>query len=122
MAYCTYTDLQNMTGTKLTQSVLTAIIAAADRRIDGILAKSNLTGSGDTIKQASIELSIAGVLTRHSMDGTQPDSITVGTLAMGLNTQSAIAYHEKLGLQLVQDFIDENSKDVGEAYVYITNG
>ena len=121
MAYSTYTELQQLTGSEQSQSVLEAIIAQSDREIDMILAKYDLSGSGDTIKSASLELSIAGVLTRQRMDGTQPDSLNVGQLAMGLNTHQAIDYHRKNGLKYVDDFIAENIADKSKAWVHITN-
>lgn len=116
MGYSTYTELAALTGSELSQSILTAIIAQSDREIDTILANYDLSGSGDTIKSASLELSIAGVLTRQRMDGTQPDSISVGQLTMGLNTHQAIQQHRKQGLDLVQKFIDENIGDSAEIY------
>jgi hypothetical protein len=123
MAYCTYTELTQLTGSALSQSVLEAIIAQADREIDGILVKENLSGSATgLIKAASLELSIAGVITRHRMDGTMPSSITLGGLTMADNLDAQISQHRSNGLMYVQNYIDENSSYKDESWVFITNG
>lgn len=124
MAYCEYTDIQYMTGTTLSQTIIEAIIAQSDREIDGILSKVDLSGSATgLIKAASIELSIAGIITRHRMDGTMPSSIAIGGLTMSDNLDASINYHRELGLKYVQDFIDvSTTSSAADNWVYIVNG
>lgn len=110
MAYCTYTEIQNLTGSVLSQTILEAIIAEADREIDGRLALFNLTGSGGLIKSASIHLSIAGLFTRYRLDGTKPGSLNIGGLSMSDNIDQAIEYHTKRGNDLISQFIAETSR------------
>lgn len=123
MAFCEYTDIQNLTGTTLSQSIIEAIIAQSDREITGILAKVGLSGSATgLVKSASIELSIAGIITRHRMDGTMPSTITLGGLTMSDNLDAAINYHRQVGLRYVQDFIDANSGSTSaDNWVYVVN-
>lgn len=123
MAYCAYTDIQNLTGTTLSQSIIEAVIAQADREIDGILAKHDLSGSSTgLIKAASIEFSISGIITRHRMDGTMPGSITMGGLTMTDNLDAAISYHRQLGLKYVQDYIDDSDTRSDDSWIAVTNG
>ena len=123
MAYCAYTDIQNLTGTTLSQSIIEAIIDQSDREIDGILSKADLSGSATgLIKAVSIELSIAGIITRHRMDGTMPSSITLGGLTMADNLDAAVNYHRQIALKYVQDYIDASSTAyAADNWVYVVN-
>lgn len=79
MAYCTYTEVSNLTGTSLSQTVLEAIISQSDYEIDALLAESGVSGdSSNTLKSASLKLSIAGVLLREKMDGTSSSVVKIG--------------------------------------------
>lgn len=123
MAYCAYTDIQNTTGTTLSQTIIEAVIAQADREIDGLLSKAGLSGGGTgLIKAASIEFSIAGIITRHRMDGTMPSSITLGGLSMSDNLDALISLHRANGMRFVQDYIDSNMTDSDEYYIAVSNG
>ena len=83
MAYCAYTDVQSLTGSALSQAILEAIIDQADRTIDAKLRIAGITGANPAdLKAASLEYSIAGLLTRYRMDGTKPASLSVGGLSM----------------------------------------
>ena len=63
MAYCVYTEVQNLCGTDLSSTILGAIIDEADREIDAYIAPYNLTGSASgAVKSASLKLSQAGVI------------------------------------------------------------
>lgn len=63
MAFCTYTELQNLSGSDLSSTILEAIIADGDREIDAYLAPYNLTGSAaGAVKTASLKLGQAGVM------------------------------------------------------------
>lgn len=123
MAYCTYTELTALTGTTLSQTIQEAIIAQADREIDGILAKEDVSGvASGLIKSASLELSIAGVITRHRMDGTMPSSLTEGGFTMSDSLDAAISQHRTLAYKMIQDYIDENKSNAEDSWIAITNG
>lgn len=68
MTYCTVTDVKNVTGSDLSDTIVTAIIESADREIDAYLAPYGLSGSSSVgaCKEASIKLSQAGI---YSMAG-----------------------------------------------------
>jgi hypothetical protein len=93
VSYCAYTDIQNVTGSALSQTILEAIIAQADREINARLYEAGLTPpSSDTLLMAaSVDLSVAGVMTRHRMDGTQPSSKSVGEASESDTLDGAIA-------------------------------
>jgi hypothetical protein len=62
MAYCTYTELANITGSDLGQTILEAIIAQGDREIDAYLNQYGVTGSATgAVKAASLKFGQAGV-------------------------------------------------------------
>lgn len=63
MAFCTYTELQNLIGSDLSSTILGAIIDDGDREITAYLAPYNLTGSAaGAVKTASLKLAQAGVM------------------------------------------------------------
>ena len=92
MAYCTNAELTALTGTSLSTDIQGAIIAQADREINARLALAGLSASAsdDTLKAASLNLSIAGVMTRLRADGSKPSSLKVGDISMGDNIDAAI--------------------------------
>jgi len=124
MAYCEYTDITNLTGTTLSQSIIEAVIAQADREIDGILAPHGLSGSSTgLIKSASIELSIAGIYTRQRMDGKAPNSLTLdGGLSISTNVDAAIEHHRSVGLKYIQDYISYVKRNNEDTWIVVTNG
>ncbi len=109
MAYCAYTDVQNLTGSALSQAILEAIIDQADRTIDAKLRIAGITGANPAdLKAASLEYSIAGLLTRYRLDGTKPASLSVGGLSMSDNIDSAIDEHLKKGDAILNGIIKRN--------------
>jgi hypothetical protein len=68
--YCTYAELQNLTGSIDTSGNLTAIIEASDREINTYLLSRGITGSAcDALKEASLKLSQAGLLAKGIQSG-----------------------------------------------------
>jgi hypothetical protein len=62
MAYCSTSELTNITGSDLGSTILGAIIDQGDREIDAFLAKYGITGSATgAVKAASLKLAQAGV-------------------------------------------------------------
>jgi len=109
MAYSLYTELQNLTGTALSQTILEAIIAQSDRTIDAKLRRAGITGADtNDLKAASLEYSIAGLLTRYRLDGTKPASLSLGGFSMSDNIDSAIDEHQKRGDEIMESVIKRN--------------
>ena len=107
MAYCIYPELVNLTGSELTVNELNEIIVQADSEIDGLLYAAGLTppSSDSILKAASLKLSIAGVVTRHRMDGTQPSSLSIGGLSLSDNLDGAITELRNGAKSLIDAYI-----------------
>lgn len=107
MAYCIYPELVNLTGSELTVNELDEIIVQADSEIDACLYEAGLTppGSDSILKAASLKLSIAGVVTRHRMDGTQPSSLSIGGLSLSDNLDGAITELRNGAKSLIDAYI-----------------
>jgi len=107
MAYCIYPELVNLTGSELTVNELDEIIVQADSEIDACLYEAGLTppGSDSILKAASLKLSIAGVVTRHRMDGTQPGSLSIGGLSLSDNLDGAITELRNGAKSLIDAYI-----------------
>jgi hypothetical protein len=107
--YCAYTDLQYLTGSTLSQTILEAIITQAESKLDGMFKQANVTGvaGNATCQAAALELSIAGLLTRGRMDGTKPASIHMGDLSMSDDIDAAIAYHMGEAKRLVELYVTQ---------------
>jgi len=105
--YCTYTELANLTGSTLSQTILEAIINEAEREVNDYLALSGLTGvAGNAMKSATLKLSIAGLITRRRMDGTQPGSLTLdGSLVTSDNLDAAISGLRKAAFAILDNYI-----------------
>lgn len=109
MAYSTATELKALTGATLADADLEAIIDQADRTIDAKLRIAGITGANPAdLKAASLEYSIAGLLTRYRLDGTKPASLSVGGLSMSDNIDSAIDEHLKKGDAILNGIVKRN--------------
>lgn len=109
MTYCSVSELAELTGSQIDDDILEAIIEQADRQIDARLAENNLSGGGNTIKAASLSLSIAGLLTRYRFDGTKPQAFTVSKFSMSDNVDEIIKHHTKQAWDLVASYVRQNT-------------
>ena len=116
MSYCTTTEVGYLTGTTLSDTIVGGIITESDRQVDAKLALYGLSGGGDTCKSASLNLSVAGVLRRHQMDGTQPNSLGLGGISMSVDIESAIRTHT----QRADVLIDEYARNTLKARAWMT--
>lgn len=107
MAYCEYTDIQNMTGTTLGQTILEALIAQADRLIDSRLEPLGLSGgTNGGIKSASIFISMALVREYERGSGKRPATIILGGVTQTDNIDADISGLYKRAWELVDAFIE----------------
>jgi len=93
------------TGSAYTTAELQAFIDRADRQINAKLNAARVSGSGNAIKEASLCLSTAKLLTRMPMDGSKPASLSVGGLSMSDNIDQAIKTYESRAWELVNEHI-----------------
>lgn len=121
--YCTTAELAALTGSTLdATTVLAPIIEQAEREIDTRLAKFSLSGSSASgIKAACLKLSIAGLLTRYRLDGTQPASIKMGDYTSSDNIDQAIAKLTADAWELVDDYIQANANAADQYYLRKVN-
>lgn len=107
MSYCTYADIVAHTGTELAQSIVEALIADADRRINARLRAGGITpiGTDERLVSASISFTSAAIVTRGRLDGTAPSSQSVGGASVSDNKDSLAAQLKAEGEQAVSDYI-----------------
>ncbi len=71
LSYITTIDIENLTGTKLTSTILTSIGEQAEREAVAYLAAKDITSpSGNAVKTACLKLAYAGVIDRYAAEGT----------------------------------------------------
>ena len=105
MSYCSTAELVSATGATYETAVLQALIDRADRQINAKLNAARVGGSGNAVKEASLCLSTAMLLTRMRMDGAKPASLSVGGLSMSDNIDQAIKTYEARAWELVNEHI-----------------
>lgn len=107
MGYASTTELTNLTGTSLASGVLTEIITQSDREINARLALAEISApsSDDKLKSASLNLSIAGVLTRMRLDGSKPAKAKIGDIWFEDDIDKAIAELVKRAWAAVDSYI-----------------
>lgn len=110
MAYCSTDDLKYLTGrTDLdTSTVLSAIIASADRQVDAYLTRAGATGaSGGECQEASIAFSKALILERGLQAGEYQSSNPEFTSSVNV-TQAATALRNA-AYALLDSYIDRTT-------------
>lgn len=106
MSFCTVDELIAATGTNYPELTLQALIDRADRQIISRLNAARVPAGGNSIKEASLSLSISMLLTRMRMDGTKTASTSLdGTSNVADNIDAAIAQYERRAWQLVDEHI-----------------
>lgn len=107
MSYATRTELAALTGTSLDDAILSEILDQADREVNARLALAGISApaSDDTLKAASLNLSIAGVLTRTGLDGSHPSGITIGDISVSDNPDTAKVDLRTKANELIDSYI-----------------
>ncbi len=108
MNYATRTQLQNLTGTSLDDGILSEIIDQADREIKSRLnlAEISSPSSDDVLTAASLNLSIAGILTRMRIDGSKPGrNLKIGDISASDDVDAAITEYTKRAWAAVDSYI-----------------
>jgi hypothetical protein len=104
MAFCTYTELANLTGSVRTQTVLEAIISEADRQLTAYLKARGVTASAcDESKSASLSLSQAGLLRLGLQEGSFQASS--GDFTSSVNITDACKALETRAFAILDDYI-----------------
>ena len=104
MAFCTYTELANLTGSIRSSTILGAIIDEADRQITAYLRARGVSASGcDETKSASLALSQAGLLRFGLQEGSFQASS--GDFSSSVNVTSAVKALETRAFEILDDYI-----------------
>ena len=82
------------------------LIEASDRQIKAKLARLEVGAptSDDKLKEASLHLTTAMLLTRYRMDGTKPSSLSLGSFSMSDNVDLAIKELKDYAWELVDSY------------------
>lgn len=112
MTYCTTTELVALSGSTLdATTILTPIIEAADREIDAYLAPHNISGAASgACKQASLKLSMAGLLERGLHTLTYQASVG-NDYASNMDVIRAIESNRKRAFVLLDQYVKENKSE-----------
>jgi hypothetical protein len=106
MSYCTYAEVVAGTGTTLAQATVESLITYADAMIDSWLDEWDVTGSASSrLKVACILLTQAFLMRRRRLDGTQPNSLTIGEMSSSDNNDRAILDLEDRAKSIVDIYI-----------------
>jgi hypothetical protein len=104
MAFCTYTELANLTGSVRTSTILGAIIDEADRQITAYLKARGVSASAcDETKSASLALSQAGLLRLGLQEGSFQASS--GDFSSSVNVTDACKALETRAFSILDDYI-----------------
>jgi len=111
MTYCSTTELVALSGSTLdATTILTPIITAADREIDAYLAPHNISGAASgACKQASLKLSMAGLLERGLHTGDY--QATSGDFTSSVNVVQAIEANRQRAFVLLDQYVKENKSE-----------
>ena len=104
MAFCTYTELANLTGSVRSSTILGAIIDEADRQVTAYLRARGVSASAcDETKSASLALSQAGLLLFGLQEGSLEASS--GDFSSSVNVTSAVKALETRAFEILDDYI-----------------
>lgn len=113
MAYCTTTELINITGSARSSTILTDIIAEADRKINTYLKSYGVNGATcDELKSASLTLSKAGLLEYGLQVGDFQASN--GDFSSSLNVTEAVKALRADAFSILDQYIAANTISGGK--------
>ena len=104
MSYCTTTDLQNLTGSVRSVTILQAIIDEADRQVTAYLKARGVGTAGcDETKSASLLFSQAGLLRFGLQEGSLQASS--GDFSSSVDVTTAVKALETRAMSILDDYI-----------------
>ena len=115
MAFCTSTDVIDLTGTGLETDTIDKIITRSDNRIKRSLRQQRLSTAPsptpDDLEDASAYYSAAAVLRRHMVDGTLPEVYSFGEISGKINVTAAIKEYEADAKAAIDAYIKDQVRD-----------
>jgi hypothetical protein len=110
MRYATVEDLQAITGSTNERLVLGRVIENTTQEVFQYLNKAGVSGSGNVIKAATLKLATADLMTRWRMDGSKPQSLTIGVISMKDDNDGAIANLRQEAWELLHRYVMSTSQ------------
>ena len=118
MAFCTYTELANLTGSIRSSTILGAIIDEADRQITAYLRARGVSASAcDETKSASLLLSQVGLLRFGLQEGSLEASS--GDFSSSVNVTVASKAMETRAFAILDDYISRQISLTVPRRIYI---
>ena len=117
MTYCTTAELVNLTGSTLTDAILTAIIEQGDREIDAYLAPYGVGADASACKSASLELAKAGLIDYSVQHGDRADMLTAGDTTETLNVDQMIRRYRAAAFDLLDRYVSAASASISKYHV-----
>ncbi len=113
-------DLVALTGSVLDEAgVLRPILDQAYRVMMGYLAPYGLTPSGGLCAAAELKLGQAELLTRMRMDGSKPDTLSLGGLTRTDDNDEAINGLRKAAFELLDYYVQSQHTLANSHRVYV---
>jgi hypothetical protein len=124
--YATMEELQNLTGTSLSDDALWEILAQSTRRMNTKLNHAGITidqAGNRTLQAICLDLATGQVLTRYKLDGTAVGAANVDGITTTPNLLDHIKYYNDRADSELQMYIDANRPTTHtQYYVYKVNG
>jgi hypothetical protein len=117
VTYCTTGELKNLTGSTLTDAILTAIIEQGDREIDAYLAPYGVGADASACKSASLELAKAGLIDYSVQHGDRADMLTAGNTTETLNVDQMIRRYRAAAFDLLDRYVSAASASISKYHV-----
>jgi hypothetical protein len=110
MRYASVEDLQAITGSTNERLVLGRVIENTTQEVFQYLNKAGVSGSGSVIKAATLKLATADLMTRWRMDGSKPQSLTIGVISMKDDNDGAISNLRNEAWELLHRYVMSTSQ------------
>lgn len=110
MAIATKTQLENLTGTELSDSILDTFLLMAHEEVSARLSVAGLSAptSNDTLATAELYIATAVMLTRYRIDGTKPSKLNIGDISLSDDIDEASNQLRAAAQSLIESYIRAN--------------
>jgi hypothetical protein len=122
MRYVTVEEFATFVGSTSPRLTLAVVVENASAEITERLKYAGISGGGgSTIKNVCMKLATADLITRYRMDGTKPESLTIGVISMKDGIDSAASTLRSDAYDLLTKYIEDNGQSKYRYYVRRTN-
>lgn len=122
MRYVTVEEFASFSGSTSPRITLATVIESASAEITERLKYAGLSGGGGpTIKNVCMKLATADLITRYRMDGSKPESLTIGVISMKDGIDAASMTLRTDAYALLEKYIIDNGQSKYRYYIRRTN-